>query len=153
MDTLGPDHPRHKLAFYVAQDVDFDIRAAVADFVTKIGALRTWLLGPPQYFDIHEVPEEDSPEAHCSDDVGAFIEIYSGWPPWTVPREIDLQQFEEATALLSALEDFSRERSLNFEVYYAGEVIGYITEGKMDGVREMLLDEWERSFSVAPTKT
>jgi hypothetical protein len=152
MDTLSPDHPRHKLAFYVAQDVDFDIRAAVAEFVSKVGSSRSWLLGPPQYFDIHEVGEEDNPKAHCADDVGAFIEIYSGWPPWSVPRGIDRQLFDEATALLTALEEFSRERNLDFEVFYAGEVIGYVTDGKMDGVREMLLDEWERSFHASPTK-
>jgi hypothetical protein len=117
VDAVAPDHSRHKLAFYVDQDVDFEIRAAVAEFVSKIGSSRTWLLGPPQYFDIHKVSEEDTPEAHCSDDVDAFVEIYSGWPPWTVPREIDRQLFEEATALLTALETLSRERNLNFEVY------------------------------------
>jgi hypothetical protein len=153
VDAVAPDHPRHKLAFCVDQDVDFGIRAAVADFVSKIGSSRTWLLGPPQYFDIHNVPEEDTPGNHCTDEVGAFIEIYSSWPPWTVPREIDRQLFEDATALLTALETLSRERNLNFEVYYAGEVIGYVTDGKLDDVREMFLDEWERSFGASPTRT
>lgn len=142
MDTVSPDHPRHKLAFYVDQDVDFEIREAVAHFVEKVASSRTWTLGAPEYFDIHQVPEDQTRGDCCTDDVGGFIEVYSGWPPWTVPREIDIQQFEEAKALLCALESFSRERSLDFEVHFAGEVIGHITDGSARGVREMLLDEW-----------
>lgn len=151
MKTISPNHPRETLAFYVDQDVDFEIREAVADFVQKVASSRTWTLGPPEYFDIHKVPEDQTSGDCCTDDVGASIEVYCAKPPWTVPREVDLQQFEESTELLTALEDFSRERGLNFEVYYAGEVIGYVTDGKMDGVCEMLLDEWERSLGVAPT--
>lgn len=150
METPDPNHPRDKLAFYVAGDVDFDIRDAVAAFVVETGVSRAWTLGPPQYFDIHEVPDDHSHGTRCWDDVGGFIEVYSGRPPWTVPREIDLQQFEESVAFLTALEEFSCKRGLDFEVHYAGEVIGYVTEGRMEGVREMLLDEWKQSFEGHP---
>ena len=42
MDAPSPDHPRHKLASYVAQDVDFEIRDSVVTFVVEIGASRAW---------------------------------------------------------------------------------------------------------------
>ena len=149
MKTISPDHPRHKLAFYVDQEIDFEIRTAVADFVEKVAASRTWTLGPPEYFDIHEAPEDQTRGDCCTDDVGGFIEVYSGWSPWTVPRDIDIQHFEESTALVSALKIFSRERNLDIEVYFAGEVIGSISNGHADGVREMLLDPWAQSLGLS----
>jgi len=45
----------------------------------------------------------------------------------TLPREIDLRHFDEATALLTALAECSRRLQLNFDVYYAGEVIGSVS--------------------------
>jgi hypothetical protein len=111
MKAVSPDHPKHKLAFCVDQDVDFETRDAVANFVGKLASSRAWSLGGPEYFDIHKVPEDQTRGDHCTDDVGGFIEVYSGWVPWTVPPDIDKQQFEESTAFLTALEDFSRERS------------------------------------------
>ena len=103
------------------------------------------------YFDEHEVPEDQSRGAHCLDYVGGFIELYSTYPPWTLPREVDLRHFEEATALLTALEECSRRLQVNFEVYFADEVIGYVTDGEMDyGLREGLLNEWKRVLDQSP---
>jgi len=149
MEAISPHHPRHKLAFYVDQEVDFEIRAAVSDFVGRIASSRNWSLRAPEYFDIHKVPEDQTRGDCCTDDVGGFIEIYSGWPPWSVPREIDIRQFEEVKALLRALEAFSRERGLDFEVHFAGEVIGRVANGRTRGVQEMLLHEWGRSLGLS----
>ncbi len=81
------------------------------------------------------------------DYVGGFVEFYSTLPPWTLPREIEQQHFEEATALLAELEELSRNLRLNLQIYYANEVIGYINDGEMDeGVREAFLQEWMRSL-------
>lgn len=67
-----------------------------------------------------------------------------------MPREVDLRQLEEATALLTALAGFSRTRGLDFEIYYAGEVIGYVTGGNMDeGVREVFLDGWKQFLGLS----
>lgn len=123
IDAVSPNHPRHQLAFYVDQDVDFEIRES-----------RTWSLGAPGFFDIHRVPEDQTRGDCCTDDVGGFIEIYSGWPPWTVPREVDMQQYEEVRALLSTLEEFSRDRGLSLEIHFAGEAIGHIADGSMHGI-------------------
>lgn len=146
-DHLDPSHPRQQLAFFVVPPVDHAARAAVAVFVSNLGALRTWPLGPPQYIDEHEVPDDQSHGDLCVDHVGGFIEFYSTLPPWTLPREIDREHLEEATAVLTALEKFSRNMGLNFQIYYANEVIGYINNGAMDeGIREVFLEEWKRSL-------
>jgi len=144
-DQLDPNHPRQKLVFFVAGPVDDATRKAVAEFVGGVGETRNWLLGAPQHVSEHEVPEDQSHGEHCVDDVGAFLDLYSVHPPWTLPREIDLRHFDEATALLTALAECSRRLQLNFDVYYAGEVIGSVSGGEMDeGVREGLLGEWKR---------
>jgi hypothetical protein len=150
-DQLAPDHPRHKLAFFVEANVDHTIREAVAEFVEHLGKARAWLLGAPRYVDEHEVPEDQTRGEHCADYVGGFIELYSAHAPWTVPRDLDLLQFAEATALMTAVEDCSRRLKLDFEIYYAGEVIGYVRNGQMvEGVREGFLDEWKHVLDQAP---
>lgn len=116
----------------------------MAEFVEPLGKARAWLLGTPRYVDEHEVPEDQSQGERCADYVGGFIEQYSAHAPWTVPRDLDLLQFEEATALMIAFEDCSRRLKLDFEIYYAGEVIGYVRNGQMvEGLREGFLGEWK----------
>jgi hypothetical protein len=56
---------------------------------------------------------------------------------------------DEATAFLTAVEDLSRTRQLDFEVAYGDEIIGYIKHGAMDeGLSEAFLDEWRRGLGV-----
>jgi hypothetical protein len=150
MSTPDPDHPRHKLAFFVVEDVDDTIRAKVRDFVTSLGTSQDWLLGPPVFVDVLDEPEDDSHGDLPVEDVGGYIEMYSVRPPWTLPREVELQHLLEAKALLTALEEFARKSDLNFEVEFAGELIGAVTHGSMDaGLREGLLDEWHRHLGLS----
>jgi len=142
----GADHPRHRLAFFVTSSICHAVRTSIAEFVARLGKSRSWLLGPPRHIDEHEVPEDQTLGDCCVDHVGAFIEIYSTWPPWTVPREIDRQQLNDATALLAALVDFSIRERVSFEIEFADEMIGDVADGKMNGVRELLLDDWQRSL-------
>jgi len=143
---LDPNHPKQKLLFFVAQDLYSCIRANVRDFVVyRLASLRPWLLGPPQFVDSVEEPEEPSGGDTRVETLGAFLEIYSALPPLNLPREVDLQHLEEVTALVSAIRDFSREHNLAFEFELDGKFVGAITGGEMDrSLSEGLLGEWRR---------
>jgi hypothetical protein len=58
---------------------------------------RPWLLGPPCYADSRDEDLKQFGEGPPLDAVGGYIEIYSAYPPWTLPREIELRHLEEAT--------------------------------------------------------
>jgi hypothetical protein len=82
--------------------------------------------------------------------LGGFLELYSAWLPLKLPQEIDRQQFEDVTALVAALRDFSREHSLVFEIELEGDFVGEITHGSMDtALADCLLGEWGRRIGVS----
>src|SRR5262245_41892459 len=96
VDCPSPDHPTQRLAFFAESPVDHHTRLLVREFVAKLGTLRKWCLGQPEFVDYHEVPEDDSSGDWCVDHVGGHIEMYSGYPPWKLPRKLELQHLEEA---------------------------------------------------------
>ena len=58
--SLDPDHQKQRLVFFVAQDVDADIRASVRAFVQRLAPLRNWLNGPPRFVNSREQPADPS---------------------------------------------------------------------------------------------
>ena len=145
----SPNHPKQRLLFFVAEDLDDATRGLVRDFVQRIASVRRWLNGPPRFVNSLEEPEDASRGDMPVKTVGGYLEIYSGIPPWRLPREIDLQHFEEVTALVNALRDFSREHHLSIEFELNGEMIGAIDDGEMDrSLAEGLLGEWKRHLGV-----
>jgi hypothetical protein len=149
MAAISPDHPKLELFFFVSQGVDERVRSDVKDFVSELAGSRSWLLGPPRFADSRDEDPEETGEGPLVDAVGGYIEIYSAYPPWTLPREIELQHLEEATALLTVLEVFSKKRSLDFEVAFNNEVIGYVENGSMDeGLADVFLGEWRRGLGL-----
>jgi hypothetical protein len=148
MTNVSPDHPKLQLLFFVAQGVNERIRSDVKAFVAELATSRQWLVGPPSFADSRD-EEVDESEGPPLDAVGGFIEIYSAYPPWTLPREIELQHLEEVTTLLTALETFSQERALSFEIAFDNEIIGYVENGSMDeGLAEVFLGEWRRGLGL-----
>src|SRR6266581_7595382 len=130
--SIAPNHPKRKLLFFVAQDLDDRIRANVREFVLGLASLRSWLNGPPRFVNSREEPLDTSRGDLPVETIGAYVEIYSALPPWTLPRDINLQHFDEVTALLKALCDFSRQHSLPIEFELDGELIGAVEDGEMD---------------------
>jgi hypothetical protein len=145
--SVALNHPKLKLLFFVAQDLDDTIRANVRDFVLRLASLRHWLNGPPRFVNSRDEPSDASRGDMPVETVGGYLEIYSALPPWTLPRELDLQHFDEATALVNALRDFSREQNLAFELELGGRFVGAITDGEMDrSLAEGLRGEWKRQL-------
>ena len=148
--NIAPNHPKQKLLFFVAQDIDDSICANVREFVLKLASLRHWLNGPPRFVRSREEPVSTSHGDLPVETLGGYVEIYSARKPWTLPREIDLQHLDEVTALVNALRDFSREHSLEFELELDGTFVGAITDGEMDrSLADGLLGEWKRQLGVS----
>jgi hypothetical protein len=114
--TVDPNHPKQRLLFFIAQDFDGGIQATIRGFVLRLALLRRWLNGAPRFVDWHEEPLDATSEDQPIDTVGGYIEMYSAYPPWTVPREIELQHLDEVTTLVNALCELSREHNLAFEL-------------------------------------
>src|ERR1700736_1769405 len=60
ISSVSADHPRQKLVFFIAQDVDDELRLKVREFVEQLAGTRHWLNGPPQFVDeMDETPSSD----------------------------------------------------------------------------------------------
>jgi hypothetical protein len=147
--TVSANHPKHKLLFFVAQDITEPIRAKVRDFISNLDSLRHWLNGPPEFVNAQDEPSDTFREDIPVKTLGGCIEIYSARPPWKLPREIDLQHLGEVTALVAAVREFSRQSNLAFEFELDGTFVGSITDGKLDrSLSEGLLGEWKRQLGA-----
>lgn len=147
--NVSADHPKHKLLFFVAQDVSNSIRAKVHDFVVMLASRGRWLNGPPRFVDIREELLDRSRGDMPVETLGGYIEIYSALPPWKLPREIDRQHLDEVIALVDALREFSREHNLAFEFELDDTFVGTITDGEPDrSLSEGLIGEWKRQLGV-----
>jgi hypothetical protein len=151
---IEPSHPKHKLLFFVAQDLDDSIRAQVRDFVMRLASHRSWLNGAPCFVDSIEVPEDSSRGDFPVGTLGGYLEIYSAWPPLELPREIDLQHFDEVSTLVNALCSFSGEHGLVFELELDGDFVGEVARGQMDSaLANCLLGEWRKRLGVSGGET
>jgi hypothetical protein len=143
--ALDPDHPKHVLLFFLEQDINDAIRQKMKEFVEQLAGIKEWVNGPPCFVDELEEVEDETP----LETVGCYVELYSGWSPWKVPREIDLAQLQDVEVLVAALSQFSRENKLTIMLQYAGEEIGEIEDGVMDeGVSVVLIGEWRRGLEL-----
>lgn len=144
---IEKNHPRQKLLFFAAQDLDDDTRAEIRNFVLKLASLRSWINGPPRFVNSRDEPEDTSQGDMPVETVGGYIEIYSALPPWELATEIDLKHLDEVTSLVNELSSFSHERSIVFELELDGIFVGSITDGEIDqSLSEGLLNEWRRKL-------
>ena len=149
ISSVGADHPRQKLLFFIAQDLDSELRLKVREFVQQLAGRRHWLNGPPRFVD-----ETDEATSSDSDDLpietlGGYIEIFSAWPPWSLPRDVDIQHLREVEDLVAALRQFSRQNGLAIELEFDGKFVGEIEHGEMDSLlSDVLLGEWRRALGV-----
>ena len=145
--SILENHPKQRLLFFVAQDVDQDIREAVRQFVLGLASLRQWLTRPPCFVDSQAEPVDSFCGSMTTDTVGGYLEIYSAQLPLKLPVEVDRQHLAEVTTLVSALCDFSREKDLEFELELDNTFVGVVSGGEMDrSLAQGLLGEWRRQL-------
>lgn len=146
---LAADYPKQKLLFFVAQDLDDTVRENVRSFVVRLGLLRHWLNGAPRFISSREDAAELSVGDTATETVGGFIELYSAYSSWTLPREIDKQHFEDVSALVDSLQEFSRQFDLALELELDGKFVGSIVTGETDrSLSDGLLGEWRRQLGL-----
>ena len=144
------DHPRQSLLFFVAQDVDDEIRMAIKKVLSDMVASGTWVIGPPALVDAIEnvgTRDVDAPD----ETVGGVHEIYSALPPNDLPRAIDERQLREVEHIVESVKRVSRDHGLEFEFELDGRYVGTIEDGVVDATLEKgLLNEWRNHLSAMP---
>jgi hypothetical protein len=146
---ISAEHPKQKLIFFVAQDVDEETRTLVKQMLSNIEASRSWLIGPPKFIDtledvgsrLEDVPDET---------VGGIHELYSALPPNDLPREIDALQLEEVEKIVDCVMRFSLEKGVEFEFELDGRYVGRIEDGVIDKtLAQGFLAEWRKHLGGA----
>lgn len=145
LTTVPPDHPKQKLLFFVAQDVDASIRDCIRRLVDKLAVSRSWVIGPPRIVDVKD--SGNSP----SETVGGELQIYSALTPGGLARDVDGQHFDEVTSIVDAVKVLSAQSGLAFEFELDGTFVGAIEDGELDrSLRVGLLQEWKKHLSTMP---
>jgi hypothetical protein len=141
-------HPRQRLLFFVVSDIDETTRSAIRELVRELAASRPWVIGPPQYIDTREEPEDPTLDEPI-ETVGGFLEIYSPQAPGSLPREVDLQHLAEVDALVEALRGFSRANDVAFELELDGTHVGAVESGDVSRTLAIgLIGEWRRQLGI-----
>jgi hypothetical protein len=148
--TVSPDHTRQRLLFHVADDINDAIRHDARVLVDGLARSRSWVLAPPCLVD-----EVESPADPVTGDrelliVGGYLEIYSAFPVGSLPGDIDRRQLDEVTALVAAVQEFSRVHGLIIEYELDGCSVGSIRNGDVDPeLADDFLGEWRRHLGVS----
>jgi hypothetical protein len=142
-------HPKQRLIFFVAQDIDDSIRQSTENMVNQLATARKWVIGAPRFIDIVEdlrTRDEDS----LDETLGGEHEIYSALGQNILPYEVDVLHFEEVEEIVRAVQIFSKTRNLAFEFELDGKFVGSIEDGKIDSTLAVgLLGEWRRHLNTA----
>lgn len=147
---ISHDHPKQKLIFYVAQDIDDEIRAQIKKMLLDMAVSRGWVIGPPKFIDIMEdvgTREFDVPD----ETLGGVHELYSALPPNGLPRDIDELHLKEVEHIVDSVQRLSHDKGLEFEFELDGRYVGTIEDGVVDvTLAKGLLGEWRSHFSAMP---
>lgn len=148
---VAPDHPRQRLLFFIVdEELTDELRRAIATLLEKLADSRDWLVAPPEFVSETEDPTDLAPGDVPVETTGGFLEIYTALEPWHLPRELDLQHYREVSALIEALQDFSREHDITIELELDGNFVGSLRSGEKDRTLDLgLLGEWRRGLGIA----
>jgi len=139
--AVRPDHPVDALDFFL-RDPSPQAAQRFTAFLLELQE-RRWTLRPP------ELVDEQAEGSSCRN-LGGVLELFCGHPPWAdrLPGDIDAAQCRETRELLQELCSLSKETG-PFVVWFDGEEIGEIADGRMDrSLQEGLLEEWERNLGA-----
>jgi len=143
---VTPDHPKQRLLFALEPGYPDTAVRAVKVLIDKLRASREWVAAPPEF--VNESTEAD-PGDEPIHTLGAFLDLYVGHGEWAdkLPPEIDRALFDEASALVQAFTELSRQFDVEVALELDDDQIGWIEHGVPDrGVAEVFLGEWERSL-------
>ncbi|MFS2027503.1 hypothetical protein [Massilia sp. CT11-137] len=142
-------HPKQKLLFFLAQDVDDEARKLVRDAIEKMSSLRTWVIRAPEFVDTVESTGTRPGDA-LVETVGGVHEIYSASPSNHLPREIDALLLEEVEYIVDSVQRLSQEHGLEFEFELDGQYVGTIDNGVIDAIlAKGLIEEWRNHINAA----
>lgn len=134
-------YPKQRLLFFIAQDVDENIRDVVAKCVRGLADGSDWSINPPIFIDTVDnstTREGDSPD----EIVGGFLEIYSAIDG-ALPRDVDATNLSEVERLVEAVRKLSSAECLDVEFELDGVFVGAIDCGRLDkSLAQGLLEEW-----------
>jgi hypothetical protein len=146
----GTDHwVRQELYFVVIDGDCAALRSALFELVGELASSRSWQCGPPQVIDDQESFGSDALNDVEAATLGGRLEIYSAIPVGTLPRDLDLQAFHDASVFISRVAEFSREHAVTIDFYLDAALVGEIRQGRLDRLlSEGLLGEWSRHLGI-----
>ena len=131
---MSADHPQLTLLFALEADhaeMTDEAAEAMRIAVESLAASRPWTIAPPEF-----VYEEDDSSCTEPDDlpivtIGAFVKLYSSYPPWgeRLPIDIARAQYNEVKAIVDAMMAHSLSRHLDLVFEYDDEAVGFIEGG------------------------
>jgi hypothetical protein len=136
---MRDDHPIDRLVVAVEGDVPASVAGALRASARELAGRRSWILGPPEFFDASAAGGRRS--------VGLVLSLYTALPPWgeELDRQTDHAHLAEVKDLIGEVMRISAEHDVPFDVDFAGESIGTVESGRMDNSLEVgLIGEWER---------
>jgi len=135
-------YPRQRLLFFVAQDVNDEIRRAVKNLLEEIAEGCSWQVSAPEFVDA--ISHSETREGDCPEEtVGGLLEIYSARDG--LPEHLDAQALANVELLVKAVQGLSLSYPLEFEFELDGVFVGVIENGALDDTLEQgLLGEWRR---------
>ena len=130
--------PVQNLLFFVDQDIDGELEAAIERLVKELTISRTWSIRPPEF--VNELDDD-------IETLGGLLTVCNALPPNNPPTELDRANLEEVKDLVHALKVFSKARSVVFGLELDQVSVGSVRDGEVDeSLRIGFLEEWERDL-------
>lgn len=140
-------YPKQRLLFFVAQDVESNVRQSLKELMHTLSSGKEWLVQPPFFIDAVDqagTRDEDFPD----ETVGGVLDIYSALDG-SLSHELDLATLREVEVLVDAVRELSRSHSMEIEFELDGVFVGAIENGHLDkSLEEGFLGEWRRHLGV-----
>ena len=149
--SVSAGHPTNCLYFLLREPIREEVIQAFEEMLTSLPNRRSWVIGPPELVDyIDEYPSGNGVNQSVHT-YGGAMRMYSALPPWgeKLPREVDVQHFEEVNLLVDELCRLSREFDCEFVLQLDRTPVGNIGQGKPDDFfRQGLLEEWKKGLGL-----
>ena len=147
MNTPSHQYPTQHLLFFVAQDVNDEIRRVVRNAVNQLARIEPWVTSPPAFVDAVD-DNRTRPEDSLDITIGGELDIYSSMGG-KLPRDLDIATLSDVERVVKAMQELSRDHSLAISFELDGEFVGEIEDGKIDRCLEIgLIGEWRRHLGL-----